>query len=45
MAHGAVDGSADAVMGHGLHQPLVVGFYEGKPVLWAGGAFRSIWAI
>jgi poly-gamma-glutamate capsule biosynthesis protein CapA/YwtB (metallophosphatase superfamily) len=39
IAHAAIDGGADIVIGHGPHYSLPVEFYQGKPVFYGLGSF------
>jgi poly-gamma-glutamate synthesis protein (capsule biosynthesis protein) len=39
IAHAAIDAGADAVMGHGPHEPLPIGFHRGKPIFFGLGGF------
>lgn len=39
IAHAAIDGGADIVIGHGPHYSLPVEFYRGKPVFYGLGNF------
>ncbi|MBI3935488.1 MAG: CapA family protein [Betaproteobacteria bacterium] len=39
IAHAAIDGGADIVIGHGPHYPLAVEIYRGKPVFYGLGSF------
>lgn len=39
IAHAAIDGGADAVVGHGPHYSLPVELYKGKPVFYGLGNF------
>jgi poly-gamma-glutamate synthesis protein (capsule biosynthesis protein) len=39
IAHAAIDGGADIVVGHGPHYSLPVEFYRGKPIFYGLGSF------
>jgi poly-gamma-glutamate synthesis protein (capsule biosynthesis protein) len=39
IAHAAIDGGADAVIGHGPHYSLGVEVYKGKPIFYGLGSF------
>jgi len=39
IAHVAVEAGADIVMGHGVHYPLAVEIYKGKPIFYGLGCF------
>jgi poly-gamma-glutamate capsule biosynthesis protein CapA/YwtB (metallophosphatase superfamily) len=39
IAHVAVDAGADIVMGHGVHYPLPIEIYKGKPIFYGLGCF------
>jgi poly-gamma-glutamate capsule biosynthesis protein CapA/YwtB (metallophosphatase superfamily) len=39
IAHTAIDGGADIVVGHGPHYSLPVEFYQGKPIFYGLGSF------
>jgi poly-gamma-glutamate synthesis protein (capsule biosynthesis protein) len=39
IAHAAIDAGADIVMGHGVHYPLAIEIYHGKPIFYGLGCF------
>ena len=39
IAHAAVEAGADIVMGHGVHYPLAIEVYLGKPIFYGMGGF------